>query len=132
MFQEKIDKQRELRVTLVGDRLFTAYIDSTGSEVGQIDWRLDDSLSYGWTAGEIPKPLAEQLRQLVHSFGLNYSAADFILTPDGRFVFLEINAAGEWVWLARDLGLPIAEAIADVLSKPARRLGVRKGRRKSP
>jgi len=30
-------------------------------------------------------------------------------------VFLEVNPAGEFFWLDRDGGLPISEAIADVM-----------------
>ena len=47
--------------------------------------------------------------------GLVYGALDFIVDPDGCHIFLEINQAGEWGWLQRDLGLPIAEAIATAL-----------------
>jgi D-alanine-D-alanine ligase-like ATP-grasp enzyme len=48
-------------------------------------------------------------------FRLNYGAVDFILTPEGRYVFLEINPVGEFFWLESCPGLPISAAIADVL-----------------
>ena len=47
--------------------------------------------------------------------GLNYGACDFIVTPEGRHVFLEVNPAGEFFWLEKHPGLPIAGALADVL-----------------
>lgn len=122
MFQEKVEKKLELRVTVVGDRVFPASIDSTGSEVGSVDYRLDNDLSFGWQECEIPPQVEQALVKMVRRFGLNYGAADFILTPDDRYVFLEINSAGEWVWLARDLNLPIDQAIAEVLTVPERRL----------
>ena len=53
---------------------------------------------------------------LVSELGLNYAACDFIKTPDDRHVFLEVNAVGEFFWLQRTPGLPIVEAIADVLT----------------
>ena len=34
-------------------------------------------------------------------------------TPDDRHVFLEMNPAGEWGMLERELSLPISEAIAE-------------------
>jgi len=46
---------------------------------------------------------------------LNYGAIDIILTPDGKHVFLELNPCGEFFWLERSPGLPISDAIADVL-----------------
>jgi len=38
-----------------------------------------------------------------------------IRRPDGAHVFLEVNPTGEWGMLERDLGLPIADAIAEEL-----------------
>jgi glutathione synthase/RimK-type ligase-like ATP-grasp enzyme len=54
-------------------------------------------------------------------FVLNYGAIDIIVTPDGRHVFLEINPVGEFFWLERRPGLPVSDAIADVLLGLARR-----------
>jgi glutathione synthase/RimK-type ligase-like ATP-grasp enzyme len=90
--------------------------------VGTTDYRLDNDLSFGWKEWKLPPEVEKALLQLVRRFGLNYSAADIILTPDDEYVFLEINSAGEWVWLARDLGLPIASALVEVLTVPERRL----------
>ncbi len=122
IFQEQIEKKLELRATVVGNQVFTAGIDSTISEVGSTDYRLDNDLSHGWVEWKLPDTVEKALVEMVRRFGLNYSAADIILTPDERYVFLEINSAGEWVWLARDLNLPIDRAIAEVLTDPSRRL----------
>jgi len=46
---------------------------------------------------------------------LNYGALDFVITPAGDWRFLEVNPNGQWLWLADETGLPIAEAIADEL-----------------
>ena len=48
-------------------------------------------------------------------FSLNYGVIDVILTPDDQHVFLEHNPCGEFFWLERTPGLPISEAIADLL-----------------
>ncbi len=66
-------------------------------------------------SGETKENACATLLELTADFGLNYAAADFIVTPEGRHAFLEINAGGEWFWLQRAPGLPIAEALADVL-----------------
>ena len=46
---------------------------------------------------------------------LRYGAIDLIETPDGEFVFLEVNPSGQWGWIADLGGLPIPEAVADML-----------------
>lgn len=115
-FQEHLPKALELRTTVVGDRVFTASIDSQVSEAAQYDWRKDGvALMKEWQLFELPRPLEQQLLRLMDYFELNYGAIDFILTPDGRYVFLEINPVGEFFWLEDYPGLPISSAIADVL-----------------
>lgn len=115
-FQEWLDKEVELRVTVVGRQVFAASIDSQRSATTQVDWRRDGvGLIDDWKPYILPEPIARGLLALTAEFGLNYAAADFIVTRDGRHVFLEINAGGEWFWLARNPGLPIAEALADTL-----------------
>ena len=128
-FQEKLPKQVELRATVVGKRVFTASIDSQASEDARIDWRRDGvGLLRKWKHYALPKRIERALLKLVASFGLQYAAADFVVTPDGRTVFLEINAGGEFFWLEEVPGLPISEALADVLSRPSARASTAKVR----
>ncbi len=115
-FQERLSKQLELRVTAVGTRLFSAAIDSQVSAAAQEDWRRDGhGLVEQWQPYELPAEVAAGLTRLLDRLGLNYGAIDLVLTPDGRHVFLEINPCGEFFWLQHHPGLPIAEALADVL-----------------
>jgi glutathione synthase/RimK-type ligase-like ATP-grasp enzyme len=115
-FQEYLEKALELRVVVVGRRAFAASIDSQRTEVTALDWRRDGMGLIGdWRPYQLPPEVEQGLVALVADFGLNYAAADFVVTPEGRHVFLEINAGGEWSWLQEAPGLPIAEALADVL-----------------
>lgn len=119
-FQEKIPKALELRTTIVGKRIFTAGIDSQVLELARDDWRKKGiALLNAWQPYQLPTDIEERLLQLMAVFGLNYGAIDIILTPDGRHVFLEINPVGEFFWLERNPGLPISDAIADILLQSA-------------
>lgn len=115
-FQEALPKVRELRVTVVGDRVFTAGLSAHLGGEGQTDWRVvGQETESAWVAEELPRATTGGLLRLMDQLGLDYGAADFIVTPEGRTVFLEVNPAGEFFWLQRAPGLPIAEAIADLL-----------------
>ncbi|HVF88892.1 MAG TPA: MvdD family ATP-grasp ribosomal peptide maturase [Blastocatellia bacterium] len=115
-FQEMVPKALELRVTLVGDRVFAASIDSQSSDRALHDWRRDGlGMIDDWKEYELPEDVTRRLLRLMDYFGLNYGAVDIIVTPEGRHVFLEINPVGEFFWLERVPGLPISKAIADVL-----------------
>ncbi len=122
-FQERVEKARELRVTVVGDRVFAASIDSQRMPRARDDWRKEGAAMVGdWQPCELPRDVELRLLRYMDHFGLNYGAADFIVTPEGRHVFLEVNPAGEWFWLQLAPGLPIADAMADVLlGRAARR-----------
>ncbi|MBN1206552.1 MAG: MvdD family ATP-grasp ribosomal peptide maturase [Myxococcaceae bacterium] len=122
-FQERISKALELRVTVVGDRVMAAAIDSQVLPRARNDWRREGlALVDAWQPYSLPEPVEARVLGLMEALGLNYGAFDFIVTPEGRHVFLEVNPAGEFTWLMQYPGLPIAEALADVLvGRAARR-----------
>lgn len=117
LFQEKVEKERELRIAYVDGELFAGAIDAKASARGRVDWRLSEPGEWLWAHGEVPGDVASALRELMSRLGLVYGAIDMIVTPGGEHVFLEVNPGGEWGMLERDLDLPISDAIARALLK---------------
>lgn len=118
VFQELIPKAYELRVTVVGARIFAVRIDSQSRRESLIDWR---RLPFEADAAvDLPGEVESRLHAFMREFGLVYGAFDFIVTPEGRYVFLEINPAGQYMWIESKLGLPITAALADALNAPCR------------
>lgn len=115
VFQELIPKERELRVAWVAGEAFTGALDASGTSRGQTDWRLATPEECRWQRAELPVDVSRGLQSLMSELGLVYGAIDLIYTPSGEHVFLEVNPSGEWGMLERDLGLPIADAIARAL-----------------
>jgi glutathione synthase/RimK-type ligase-like ATP-grasp enzyme len=116
VFQEWVPKEVELRVAVVGDQIFAASVDASGSAQGAVDWRKDGQLAAAFRRDSLPPAVAAAVLRLMRACGLVYGSLDIVRRPDGEHVFLEINPAGEWVWLEAMAGLPIAEALADVLT----------------
>lgn len=113
LFQHLVVKDHEVRVTIVGDRLFPVRIDA-GSDQARLDWRTDyAALSYSTTT--LPDEIADKLRDLVHTLGLRFAAVDMAVTPSGEYVFFEVNPNGQWAWLEFQTGAPISAAIAEEL-----------------
>ncbi|SMF04226.1 ATP-grasp ribosomal peptide maturase [Streptomyces sp. Amel2xC10] len=113
LFQAWARKDHEVRLTVVGERMFAAAIHA-GSAAAHEDWRSDyGALEY--TTTTVPEPVAGGMRRLMQRLHLRYGAADFVVSPDGRWTFLEVNPCGQWDWIQGATGLPIAEAIADDL-----------------
>jgi glutathione synthase/RimK-type ligase-like ATP-grasp enzyme len=97
-FQEFIPKAHELRVTVIGEEVFVAEIDSQSQGRTMVDWRHHD-VPMRLRAATLPINLKEKCLKFVQGYGLNYSAMDFIITPQGEYVFLESNPNGQWYFV---------------------------------
>ena len=113
MFQPYVDKAFELRCVVIGERIFCAKMDSQADEKSRIDWRGGDPKHEIFT---LPDDVQASLHRLMDSFGLNFASLDMIVTPEGEYVFLELNPNGQWLWLELELGLPLVASMADLLT----------------
>lgn len=116
ILQPNVPKQVELRVTVVAGQVFAAEIDSQASRTTAQDWRHYEDASVTYREHRLPDEVRRRCVALVESLELSYGAIDLILTPDGDYVFLEINVNGQWGWIETLTGMPIARAVADWLS----------------
>lgn len=115
VFQARVARRVELRAIYVAGRFFVGAIDARASAKAQVDWRLARPDEAQWQRSELPDDVARRLRAMMRALGLTYGAIDLIVTPEGEYVFLEVNPAGEWGMIERDLGLPIGDALAAAL-----------------
>jgi glutathione synthase/RimK-type ligase-like ATP-grasp enzyme len=114
LFQKYIEKAFEVRATVIGQSVLSVAIGSQHTEASQVDWRASYKDLQYWVH-ELPAAVKLQCRQLVERLGLVFGALDFIVTPDGDYIFLECNAGGQWEWLEQETHLPFSATIADVL-----------------
>lgn len=116
LFQEYIPKKVELRVTVIGRKVFAVSIDSQSLEETKIDWRRYDLKNPPLHEDyKLPSELEEGLCTILDRFDLEFGAFDLILTPSDKYVFLELNANGQWGWIQYMTGLPLKETLADLL-----------------
>lgn len=121
LFQHRIEKQCDIRVTIVGEDFFCVRIDSRNFDTDNTDWRrISDPANY-CSSFELPKTLRKRLLQMMTYYGLSYGAIDLILTARGDFYFLELNPCGDWSWLSVDVQKKIAKSISALLQKIAKR-----------
>ncbi|MFJ9815034.1 ATP-grasp ribosomal peptide maturase [Streptomyces sp. NPDC101151] len=111
LFQQRVNKAADARVTVIGDHVFTVRIDSD-----LLDWRTDyTQLTY--TPVEPPPGLTAALYRYLGAFGLVFGAFDFAIDREGTWWFLECNPSGQWAWLEPETGLPMIAAMADLLER---------------
>jgi len=116
IFQRHVPAVADIRVTAIAGKFFAAAADVRDAEYPQ-DVRMNLNAKY--LAHELPPETAWKLSALMDRLGLVYGAIDLRLTPDGRYVFLEINPAGQFLYIEYATGQPITAALAHtLLNKP--------------
>lgn len=118
IFQQYVEKAFELRITIVGDEIFAVEIHSQDSNRARYDWRHYDLGNTPHRPHRLPRDIADALLLFMRRLDLAYGAIDMIVTPQGEYVFLEINPNGQYLWIERASGLPISRSIARLLASP--------------
>lgn len=120
IFQALVQKNYELRITVVGDQIFPAKIYSQEDPRTAIDWRVQPEVNDFNVRMEItnlPIDMETKIFRFMKKMGLRYGSIDMIVTPNGEHVFLEINPSGQWHFVQLKTGAQIARALANLLVK---------------
>lgn len=113
IFQELIPGGIDVRVTIVGDQVFPAEIRA-GESGYEFDFRIDTAHA-PMSVHPLPKEVEDRLLRLMRRLGLWYGAIDLRLAPNGDYVFLEINPAGQWLFIELATGQQITAALAGLM-----------------
>lgn len=114
LFQQYVDKEYELRITCVGEQIFTCRIYSQDKELTAEDMRFDIS-NLRHEMCECPAEISDKLIAYMKAFGINFGCFDIAYSKSGEYVFFECNPNGQWLWIEELTGAPISKAIADML-----------------
>jgi glutathione synthase/RimK-type ligase-like ATP-grasp enzyme len=112
--QELIEKKGDIRITVVGNKIFAAFIHSQDLSEAHVDWRRA-STPLKHLPIDLPSNITNQCFELCRKLSLNFAAIDFILDKDNNYIFLEINPNGQWAWIEKQLNYPISEQITNLL-----------------
>jgi glutathione synthase/RimK-type ligase-like ATP-grasp enzyme len=116
IFQVNIPKIFDIRVTVIGKKVFAAEIHSQENQETKIDWRRNSGKELIHKIHYLPEELSRNCIKLVEELGLEFGALDFVLTPKGEYYFLEINPNGQWAWIQQLCpDLLLRESLADLL-----------------
>ena len=109
IFQRYVEAVAEIRAIVIGREIFAASTDLTRTEYPE-DVRMNMNAPY--QPHTLPEEVQTLLLALMARMGLEYGAIDLRLTAEGRYVFLEINPAGQFLYIERETGQKIAAALA--------------------
>lgn len=113
IFQERIPTQVDLRIVVIDGTVFPIAIGAHDHE-----HKVEHRMAVGRLRGEpfaLPTTIVASIHQLMQQLGLVYGVVDMRLTPDGQYVFQEVNPSGPWLWLEECTDLPITQTFARFL-----------------
>ena len=113
IFQKYVPAVYDLRITVVGSSIFAAAIYSQETSY-KVDMRMDIS-NARIEPVTLPNCVCDKLSNLMNRLRLVYGAIDMRLTPDGEYVFLEINPAGQWLFIEEKTNQPITKSLASLM-----------------
>ena len=113
IFQEYVPAVADIRATVVGSKIFaTAIRPAPGGY--ELDYRMDLP-GAKFQPTQLPIGIEERIHGFMDRLGLVYGAIDLRQRPDGEYVFLEVNPAGEWRFVEERTQQPITNEMADLL-----------------
>lgn len=108
-FQSYIEKDYELRITMIGDSCHAIRINSAD----KIDWRKPNN-SVSYNAVEIDNDLKLRCLKFMRHLNMDFGCFDFIV-KDEKYFFLEMNANGQWAWIDEVAGFSISKSLVSYL-----------------
>jgi len=116
IFQKRLPKRDELRITVMGKSCFAARLDSQSLPEAETDWRAGGfNVPLDWI--DMPENLEQACLRYMEAAKLHYASFDFIRTPAGETVFLEVNQTGQFLWKEVSCpAMPLLEAFSAFLA----------------
>jgi glutathione synthase/RimK-type ligase-like ATP-grasp enzyme len=127
IFQQRINKVQELRVTVIGEEVIACEIQTVPSTVENIDWRIEGVDELPHRVVDIPEPIAARLKKMLKTMGLNFGAFDLIVDETGTYYFIEVNPNGQYYWMEILVGAPLTEAMVSLIIRLSEGFNDQKG-----
>jgi glutathione synthase/RimK-type ligase-like ATP-grasp enzyme len=124
IYQPCIEKAADLRVTIIGERIFAIQIRSTSGRP-LVDWRQH---AVTWRepgirrhvhadAIALPTDMRNKLLLFMRRLGIVFGCIDLVVGRDGEVYFLEINQSGEFLFVEEMVpSFPVLRAMCSMLA----------------
>jgi hypothetical protein len=121
IYQHYVEKLYEIRVTVIGRKVFPVRINSQETARGRVDWREAQRTPRGKASDltvcrvKLSQSVTRKCLALMRALGLVFGAIDLIATPTQEAVFIEVNEAGQFLWIEEATGLPLVDHVSEML-----------------
>lgn len=111
-------KQFEVRTFIFRESLFSMAIFSQNDEQTSVDFRnYNQTRPNRCVPFQLPKVVERKLLRFMTLADLDTGSVDLICTPEGEYVFLEVNPMGQFHWLSENCNYYLEEFIANQLAQ---------------
>ncbi|MFK8164128.1 MAG: hypothetical protein AB8H12_16910 [Lewinella sp.] len=115
--QENISKQFEIRSFLFQKAIFSMAIFSQNDQLTATDFRnYNDARPNRCVPFQLPPSVEKKLLNFMELAELDTGSIDLIYTPEGKYVFLEVNPMGQFHWLSENCNYYLEHFIADAFT----------------
>jgi ATP-GRASP peptide maturase of grasp-with-spasm system len=116
LFQEMIKKKVELRIYYLQGRFYGSAIFSQSNEQTKVDFKnYSNTRPNRVVPFELPGAVQQQLDALMQRLDINSGSIDMVLTPEGEYVFLEVNPVGQFEQVSVPCHYNLFKTIAETL-----------------
>lgn len=112
LIQEFLRAVKHRRVVTVLGAVWSAVLDAEGLP---LDWRSEPAAHGDFRFELTPSAVAAGASAIARQLNLGYSSQDWVETVEGEHVLLDVNPAGQWLFLPDAVANPVTAAIADWL-----------------
>jgi glutathione synthase/RimK-type ligase-like ATP-grasp enzyme len=119
IFQKRIEKKNELRITVIRDKVFAAKLNLRSKLALEEDIHLcksKDDIDIE-PFFDLTQDVKNRVLASMRAFGLEYGSLDFIVDKNDKLIFLEVNPTGAWAYIEDATGMPITEAVTNLIMK---------------
>ena len=114
LFQENIEKRMEIRTFVWCNKTYSVAIFHNDDVEAKVDFRNNyDAVRI--TPFNLPKKIESKLLLLMKKLDLESGSADFILTEQNEYIFLEVNPVGQFDFVDKICNYNLAQIIAKTL-----------------
>jgi ATP-GRASP peptide maturase of grasp-with-spasm system len=118
LFQNHIRKKYEIRSFLLKGKFYSMAIFSQSDVQTSVDFRMYNHVKPNRTVPfKLPESLENKLLTLAKSFALETASFDIIKTTDNKYVFLEINTAGQFGMVSKPCNYLLEKKLSAELLK---------------
>ena len=110
--QERVQARYHLRVVTLGTTVRIAALDA---DCWPLDWRAAEQAHSSWRHHHAPEVEA-QAKRLAKELRVGFSSQDWLIPVKGPPTFIDLNPAGQWMFLPEDVAQPVTDQLVNFLA----------------